>query len=284
MYKFTLSFLSVLLIFCLLVSCGPKTQAPADEMAKRCTPKDLKIEQTGSHLVKIGWNPGCPGTRIMQGFNIYASAEPLVKRYFGREMPDNIKPYNDKVYPGALDASQDREYFDFENIQLGQLYYVHVRVVNSDGSLSLPTNEIEVICFPQGTLDLAVSYSGNEAGFSFVTDTYCGTDDVINDLYFFSKDGKDFLCSPSRISEVNRQNKIYVAGKAASLGGTENIGPVGSPLEKTELIPGTVYIIETEDGHFAKLRLVQMKGSGNERRAEFEYFYRSPVIKLQKGV
>lgn len=220
----------------------------------------------------------------MRGFNIYYSPTPLVGRYPGRELPDNIAPYNNEIYPGALDATPDREFFEFEDIPLGQLFYVHVRVVNSDRSLSLPSNEIKMVCFPQGELDLAVSYSGDEAGFSFITDGHCNTDAVVNDLYFYSKDGNDYLCSPSRISDVNRQNKIYTAGKAETLGDTENISPVGSPAEKVELIPGTIYIIETEDGHFAKLRLVRMTGDGDNRRAVFEYFFRSPVITLEKGV
>ncbi len=282
MYKIILSLLVVLTIMLLAVSCQSNKQGTSDEMAKRCNPHSLAIDSTGSHYVKIAWNPGCPGTRIMQGFNIYYSPSPLATKYSGHEMPDNIKPFNREVYLGDPDGNEKWESFEFENIPLGQLFYVHVRVVNADNSLSLPSNEIEMVCYPQGIFELNVSYSGDKSGFSFVTGSHCATDAVENDLYFYSKGGQDFLCSPIRISDVNRNNKIYLGGKSQVLGDVNGFTPKGSGVEKTELVHGMIYIVETEGGHLAKLRLIRMEGKGDSRKAVFEYFYRSPVIKLER--
>ena len=272
----------IIILSLTIISCGPKPQTTQDE-SKRCNPHSLTIASTASHYVKVAWNPGCPGTRIMRGFNVYYSPTPLVGRYPGHDLPKTIKPYNKEPYPGDSEGDMSLETFEFKNIPSAQLFYVHVRVVNSDNSLSLPSNEIEMICYPQGEIGLVESYSGDHSGFSFVTDSYCATDAVENDMYFFGKDGKDYLCSPSRVSSINRANKIYILGPAESIGAIDPVTPKGVGLEKADLIPGTVYVIETPDGRFAKLRLIKMDEVDGKRVARFDYYYLAPVIKQEKG-
>ncbi|MCK5128055.1 MAG: hypothetical protein KAR42_17495 [candidate division Zixibacteria bacterium] len=275
---FAISILAMITM--LVLGCGPKT---SPDESKKCNPHSLTIEATGSHYVKIAWDPGCPTeTRIMRGFNIYYSPTPLAKMYPGHQMPDNIKPYNIELYPGDPEGDIKWESFEFEAIPSAQLFYVHVRVQNSDNTLSLPSNEIEMICYPQGTIEIMESYSGDKSGFSFVTDTYCATDAVENDFYFFSKDGKKYLCSPLRVSEINRVSKIYSLGEADNLGDIETISVSGKALDKVEMNVGHVYAVETQDGHFAKLRLLKMENVNGKIKAIFEYFYMAPVIKLYK--
>lgn len=265
-----------------MVACGPKTQTVLDE-SKLCTPQALTIDSTGSHLVRIAWNPGCPGTRIMRGFQIFLSPTPLVSKYPGREMPESIPSYNKELYPGDQEGREDRETFKFEDLPLSERYYVHVRVVNSDGSYSLPTNEIEVVSQPQGIIRLGASYSGTNDGFSFVRDAYCGTDDAENDMYFYHKDGVDYLCSPSRLSAVNRNNAIFVGTPGSSAGNLQAAEPTGDPREKVEMRPGGIYLIETEDGHLVRVKLLKLEGAGDDRMAIFEYYYAAPVRPAKAG-
>ncbi|MEE9441525.1 MAG: hypothetical protein V3V99_02515 [candidate division Zixibacteria bacterium] len=270
----------IIFIPILLIACGPKTGLDLSD-GKLCNPHSLEIDSTGSHYTRIAWNPGCPGVRIMRGFNIYLSPTPIVSEYSGHELPESIKPYNNETYPGDPEGNEKHETFEFKDLPLAERYYAHVRVINSDGSLSLPSNEIEIVQMPQGIMTLGVSYSGNNEGFSFENDAYCGTDDVENDLYFYSKNGSDYLCSPARISAVNRANKIYFLGQGESLGDVSNISSRGESVQKIAMIPGEIFVIETEDGYFAKLRLIRMTGSGDYRTAVFEYFYQAPI---KKGV
>lgn len=274
---FQLGFL-IVFIAILLIACGPKTGVDLSEV-NLCNPHSLKIDSTGSHYTRIAWNPGCPGIRIMQGFNIYLSPTPIVSQYSGRSLPESIKPYNAELYPGDPEGNEKYETFEIKNISLAEKYYAHIRVVNSDGTLSLPSNEIEIVQMPQGIINLGSSYSGNNDGFSFEKDSYCGTDDIENDLYFYTKDGIDYLCSPARISAVNRANKIYPAGQGESLGDVSKITSRGESSEKIAMSPGSIFVIETEDGYFATLRLIRMTGTGENRSAEFEYFYQAPVKK-----
>jgi hypothetical protein len=268
----------IIFISALLIACGPKTGVDLSE-GKSCNPHSLEIDSTGSHYTRIAWNPGCPGVRIMQGFNIYLLPTPIVDQYSGHDLPESIKPYNKEPYPGDPEGNEKYETFEFKDIPLAERYYAHVRVINSDGTLSLPSNEIEIIQMPQGIINLGTSYSGDNDGFSFEIDDYCGTDDVENDLYFYSKDGIDYLCSPARISAINRANKIYSLGQGESLGDVSKISSRGEASEKIAMNPGGIFVIETEEGHLAKIRLVRMTGSGNSRTAEFEYYYQAPVKK-----
>jgi hypothetical protein len=261
----------------MLVSCQPKPGLTLDE-GKLCRPHNLVIDSTGNGYAKIAWDPGCPGTRIMRGFNIYVSPEPLAQQYPGGTLPGSIKPFNKEIYPGDTEGKKNRESYELEEIANATIHYVHVRVVNSDKSLSPPTNEIKLVCYAQGEFTLSVSYSDEQAGFSFAKNAHCRTDDLENDLYFYHKDGHDYLCSPSRLSPVNRVSKIYSAGTGNSLGDVSTISPRGNHAEKVELIPNGIYVVITEEGHPVKLRVERIEGQGDSRKVIFEYIYKPPAI------
>ncbi len=276
MKKTVLLSATYVLIGFMVISCGPSGRVGLDE-SRLCIPRDLQIDSVGNRYAKIAWDPGCPGTRIMRGFDIYLSPVPLVDKYSGREFSNSIKPHNHELYPGDAEGNPDRETYEIENISNATRYFVHVRAVYNDGSFSKPSNEIDLICYPQGILELAVSYSGDQAGFSFAEDRYCRTNNLENDIYFYHKDGKDFLCSPSRLGAVNRMTKIYPAGKGVTPPYPEKLQRVGEASEKIEILPGRNIVIETEDGYYAGLYIRQLERSGDDRRAIIQYFYRPPV-------
>ncbi|MFH1701622.1 MAG: hypothetical protein ABIE07_13670 [Candidatus Zixiibacteriota bacterium] len=212
----------IVTISSLLMACGPKTGSDLGE-GKLCNPHSLEIDSVGSHYLRIAWNTGCPGFRIMRGFNIYLSPAPLAGQYSGYDLPQSIKPYNNEAYPGDPEGNEKHETFEFRELPLAEKYYIHVRVINSDGTLSLPSNEIEIVQMPQGVISLGISYSGNNDGFSFENDAYCGTDDVENDLYFYSKDGTDYLCSPRFVLVPSTAAIKYIILARANLWGISRI-------------------------------------------------------------
>jgi len=267
------------LIATVVVSCGPPksvTVSPPPsqptEKPQPCIPRDLTLDSTASRYALIAWDPGCPQERIMRGFNIYASASPLVVRFPDTILPSSIRPFNRDVYPGDTLGNPKRETYALENIPNAVRQYVHVRVVYTDGSLSLPSNEIEVICYQQGRVELAASFSGSQDGFSFRKDVYCRANDLDNDVYFYSKDGDGFLCSPSRLGQVNRTSKLYPAGKGqlpAALG-----QPSGQPTDRMQIRPYQDLIVETADGDIVGIRIRKIDTAGPAPKLVFEYLLR----------
>jgi hypothetical protein len=261
------------------LSCAPPKKVDLDE-SRLCKPQDLTIDSIANNYTRIAWNPGCPGIRVMRGFNIYLSPVPQVSKYTGRELPKNIRAFNSEIYPGDSEGKLNRETYEIENIDNATRYYVHVRAVYNDGSLSVPSNEIELLIYQQGTIELDVSYSGNQAGYSFVKDRPCKTDALENDIYYYHKDGIDYICSPSRIGPVNRNNKIYAAGSGNQQPDPDNLNVEGNSVDRIAVIPGQNLLIDTEEDYKVGLFIVGFEGAESDRRVVFEYFYKPPVRQL----
>jgi hypothetical protein len=283
MKKITITVWICLLSVIILVSCGPPPQVGADE-SKRCRPHDLSLVKTSNHFALIAWNPGCTGTRIMQGFNIYLSPTPLVEKYPGSDLPSTITPYNPEIYPGDTIGDPRRETYECKDIENAVVYYAHVRAVYNDNTLSEPTNEIEIVAYPQGEMSLSVSFSGADDGFSFVKNSSCRTDDLENDLYFYDMDGNDYLCSPSRLGPVNRKTEIYKGRPGQSLDDLIAASSATAPSEKIKFVPGDVFLLITDDGYPVRLEINEIAGKGNDRVARIEYLYRPPAKGADSGV
>jgi hypothetical protein len=266
---------AIFFLAAILLSCGPKPKQKT-EVEERCIPSGLTIDSTASSYAVIAWNPGCPGLRILRGFNIYVAPRPLVSEYSGTDLPDDIKPYNREVYPGDTLGNPERESYAIENLDNAAQYYVHVRDVYIDGTLSPPSNEIPLVVYSQGQFTLSPSYTTDHDGFDFAAGDYCRADALNNDVYFYSKDGADYLCSPARLGPVNRDTKILSVGTAAPANWAD-MKPNDEFSERVPLRDGGVYILITADGYPAKLTVQSMTGSGDERRVTFDYIYEPPV-------
>jgi len=235
------------------------------------------LDSTATSYALIAWNPGCPGVRILRGFNIYVTEKPVAASYPGSEIPSQFQPYNREVYPGDTLGNPERESYAIEGIDNATRYYVHVRDVYTDGSQSPPSNEIPLVVYAQGQFSLTPSYSGDHDGFDFKTGKYCRTDDMNNDIYFYSKDGEDFLCSPARLGPVNRDTRIFAAGTGAPPEDWATMKPNDDFDERVRLQEGGVYILNTADGYPVKLEVLAMTGNGDKRQISFDYIYKPPV-------
>jgi len=258
------------------VSCGPSKKVDTG-IEKRCLPHSLSLIETENNYARIAWNPGCPGIRIMRGFNIYLSSEPVVKKYPGAQLPSSIKPFNKEIYPGDTVGNPNRETYECKDIDNLTAYYVHVRAVYNDNTLSPPTNEIKMIVYPQGEILLKESFSGNRDGFSFEKNDYCRTDDLENDIYFYHKDDEYFLCSPERLGAIQRATEIYEAGQGETLGVKDEIKTVGDSREKVSMAVNDLFILITEDGYPVKVRVDGISEEGEDRSVRLEYIYKPPV-------
>lgn len=267
---------AILSIGALFLSCGPKPKQKA-VTEERCIPSGLTVDSTASSYAVIAWNPGCPGIRILRGFNIYVSPTPLAADYPGSDLPADITPYNREVYPGDTLGNPKRESYAIEDLGNATQYYVHVRDVYIDGTLSPPSNEVPLIVYSQGQFTLSTSFTTDHDGFDFATGKYCRTDALNNDIYFYSKDGTDYLCSPARLGPVNRDTRILSVKSAVPPENWAEMKPNDDFSERVPLQDGGVYILITADGYPVKLKVRSMTGNGEERRIAFDYMYKPPV-------
>jgi len=244
---------------------------------ERCIPSSLIVDSTASSYALIAWNPGCPGLRILRGFNVYVSPVPLAADYPGSDLSPDFRPYNRDIYPGDTLGNPKRESYAIEDLENARQYYVHVRDVYIDGTLSPPSNEIPLVVYSQGQFTLMPSFTGDHDGFDFAAGEYCRTDALNNDIYFYSKDGADYLCSPARLGPVNRETEIFSAGTGVAPENWMEMNPDDEFTERVRLQEGGVYILITADGYPVKLNVLSMTGNGDERQITFDYIYKPPV-------
>ena len=177
------------------MSCGPP-QTGAEQRAS-CRPEAPTVE-AGDGAMTIAWKAECP--QLISGYNIYISEQPLSE--------DNSQPFNAAVYPGDTDPDDGVVQYDAQGLANGVRYYVSVRVVFPDQSLSAPSDEVAAVCGPRGEIELATRYSSEQDGYSFAQSRYVRADDLDNDLYFYSKGGTDYLASPIRLDGFLRNNRF----------------------------------------------------------------------------
>jgi hypothetical protein len=260
---------SVVLLAGLLSGCGPPAQQVRVETEERytgCVPQDLHVESSSGRMVVI-WTPDCPS--LSGGYNVYITERGLVSAYPGRELPASVRPHNAEVFPGDTDPDDPREHYTAEGLRDGVKYYVSVRTVFADGSLSKPSNEVITSCGLRREIELPVRYTSERDGFSLAGNDYVGAGDPTNDAYFFSKDGQDYLVSPSELDGFLRVSKLRVLPFTGNLDEvvkevlTLSSIPAGSRVEVKE---GDWVQLLTADNKNALLQVLQIVGQGRERR------------------
>ncbi|MFZ5979204.1 MAG: hypothetical protein ACOYVF_01095, partial [Candidatus Zixiibacteriota bacterium] len=146
--------LALLLVSGLLFSCGgpPKEKIVA---STNTFAYDLNVEVDHQQMT-LSWLLNKRG--LISGYNIYISETPLAAKYPGPSLPESIKPYNSTYFPGDENPADGIEYFTAEGLEDGVKYYVTVRVVMADRSLSEPSNEVVAVCGARSEFDLAFRY------------------------------------------------------------------------------------------------------------------------------
>jgi hypothetical protein len=186
------------------------------------------------------------------------------------------EPFNHTPFPGDTDPEDAFEHFVAEGLKNGVKYNVAVRVVYPDGSLSRASNRVAAVCGPRGDITLAMRYKGNNDGFSFEQNTYIAADDLNNDLYFFSKDGIDYLASPSRLNgflKANRFKVLPLKGELEDIKGRVP-GYKDAPDEDRVAIEKDDWVlIRLPDETYTLVRVRDVYGQGEERSIRLFYAY-----------
>ncbi len=257
-----------------LAGCGVRKRPP--EEAPPCRVYDVQVEVNDRRMT-ITWKKDCP--RLISGYNVYVSREPLAEKYPGAFLPASVVPFNHPPFPGDTDPEDEIEHFEAERLENGVRYYVSVRVVFPDQTLSKPSNEVVAVCGPRGEMELSIRYKSGDDGFSFEENKYVAADDLKNDLYFLSKGGTDYLGSPSRLGGFLRENKFQVLPFTGDFQQLRGQLPrlIGTPTaDLVEIHRGDWVLVVTPEARHALLQVRGFTGRGEARRVRLFYAY-SPL-------
>lgn len=266
-----MKYLTILMGLLLVASlaCGPPPSG--GETARPCRPHGLNVE-TDDGAMTVSWKADC--TQLISGYNIYISPSPLMSS--GPQAAATVKPYNDVVYPGDTNPNDDVETYDAVGLDNGVIYYVSVCVVYPDGSLSAASKEVPAVCGPRGEIELAVRYSSQQDGFSFEQNQYVRADNLANDLYFYSKDGVDYLAAPARLGGFLRGTRFKRLDKNETLTGSSLavVSPDSLPTQDQVAVrKGDRVWLYSPEGHHALLTVEKVSDTGEGRTIRLSYQY-----------
>jgi hypothetical protein len=259
-----------------VIGCGPQPgvkQTPEVAPSEREHPVGL-FAQVESHRATVNWKT--VGDGLIAGYNIYISPDPVVGRYPDTMLPYHIQPFNSTPYPGDTNPDDSVVTFVADNLSDGVKYYVSVRVVYSDGTLSMPSNEVAIVCGPRGECLLPVRYSSKNDGYSFESAGYVSADSPANDLYFYTVDGGDYLASPNRLDGFLKVNKFKVVSLPDGLRqdiGSSRVFEIPPSADKAQIRVGDWVWIRMPDRTNALVHVTSLTGEGNGRAVKLFYAY-----------
>jgi len=266
-------FIAVALVTVIAVGCGPPGKALKTNPT-HCAPTNLTVKPNDRQLF-IKWDTECPDSTLLSGYYIYLSEKPTYEKHGMGRPPRSLKAFNEAVYPGDTDPESRYETINIENLENGVEYYVSIRTVYADQSVSVSSNEIGVLCRPEGTFDLAFRYSELNDGFSFASGTVVRADGDNNDLYFYSQDDFDFIASPNRLNGFLKKSEFYSLGKSKNIYQYPELDIDIPPVEKMPVREGESYLVKTAGGNFTKIRIEKISGEGKSRVLTISYIYQT---------
>ncbi len=264
-----IAFFTILL---LIAGCGPTTKI-AEETSTGCQPQNVQVE-AASQSLDISWKDDCQG--LKSGYNIYITDTPLVSKYPDGNIPASVRPFNLTTYPGDTNPDDSVEHFVANGLDNGTKYYVSVRVVNADRTMSRASNEVSAIPGPRGEIELSIRYKGGNDGYSFDHNEYVAADASTNDLYYYSAKGVDYLASPDRLNgflKKNRLAKLSFRGDFAVLRTQIDRIKTTSFEDKVAIAEGDWLLIRTDTKTSALVRVESITGSGDQRKVKLFFAY-----------
>ena len=254
----------------LTLSCAPAARQEIVTREAGPAPGNLRAE-VYHQRANIYWDTNRTRSDIIMGYNIYVSEAPILGTPDEARLLKELEPLTPEPYPGAPGANIESESFPLENLTNGQSYYVFVRTVYPGSIESDPTNEIEVIPRPSGTIILEPSFSGPHSGYAFKTLEYVYTNDLDNDLYLTEINGQPHLASPDRIDNVLRQTRFYRLGKRGEL---DEVKITDLSIREDDVLPiypGEVFVLLTADNCYALLRTDTLNRDTGELTLSYIY-------------
>lgn len=276
MIKIYFVFLTIIVLIAVVVTgCG--TKKVAEEVpTTACQPEDIEVAVNDGSM-DVYWQDNCD--QLISGYNIYVSEDPLTEKYSGTSLPESIKPNNLVTYAGDTNPEDGVVHYPTENLENGKKYYVSVRIVNPDRTLSKPSNEVLAVCGPRGEIELSIRYKSEQDGYSFDQNQYVRADNIDNDLYFYSRDGVDQLASPNKLDgflRISKLAKLSFTGDFTELKSNLSVLVDNPSGDKVDVAKGDWVQIQTPENRTALVQVLDIFGSGEERRIKLFFAY-SPI-------
>jgi len=268
-----------ILALTVLAGCGPATVRQSSETAlptearKAVSIADLGVSVNDKSMI-VFWKK--IGRGAISGYHIYISEHPLSALYPDAHIDSAIAPYNLAPFPGDTNPEDSVEYFEATHLENGVKYYVTVRVVYPDGSVSGPSGEVLAVCGPRGEIELPIRYQSSPDGYSFQKNGYTEANSVDNDLYFYSKDGHDYLASPRRLDGFINDTQFLVLpykGTFDEVAARLAEFAPGPTEDQVQIDEGDWVLARCGRGTSALLEVKAIRESGRERRVVLFFAY-----------
>ncbi|RKX17845.1 MAG: hypothetical protein DRP35_10235 [Candidatus Zixiibacteriota bacterium] len=267
------------IIMCVVIfGCGPKKIT--DEQANSCYPQNLRIESHNEKLTVI-WDMKCD--HLYTGFNIYISEKPIREKYNGN-IPETFEPFNTSPFKGDTNPSDGVEHFEAEGLENGKIYYVTATVLYTNLTNSILSNEAKAVCGPHGEISLSVRYSDEHDGFSFDKNQIVRADNVDNDIYYFHKNGENYLNSPNRLDGFLKENKFSLLPFKGDLVDVKQKVNINKSYQLTsdriKVKKGDWVQLVTSDNKYALIKVLGFTGTDKDRRIKLFYAYSTVANEL----
>ncbi len=259
------------LVILVVDGCGPKKIS--DETSSACQPADLRVD-VNSGTMDIYWKSSCD--ELISGYNIYINENPLIDKYPGTRLPDAVKPFNAAPYSGDTNPDDGVEHFIAEGLENGKKYFVSVRIVKPDLTVSRPSNEVMAVCGPSGEIELPVRHRSEQDGFSFERNEYVRADALENDIYFFSDGQADYLNSPAKLSAFQKENllvRLKLKGSLEEIRAKVRATSDEPREQKVVVRKGDWLLLRTPEGANAIIKVVEISGEGADRQIRLFFAY-----------
>ncbi len=271
-YKIIIPALLLIVTILFSAGCGPSVKPAKEYAGDVCFPSNLQV-QPGDHKVSLRWNTNCDDSTLLTGYYIYLTKEPIPEKILTQPPPETLEPFNNSAYPGDTDPETAYETMTIDNLDNGVEYYISVRTVYPDYTQSVSSEQISFIPRPEGSFTLGIRYSDFKDGFSFSMGEHVEADRLENDLYYYAKDGFDYLASPHRLNGFLRETNFYSLGSTESIYDYDSLELDYEPVSRIPVAEGHSYLVETEDNRYAKIRIKNIAGSGDKRKLSISYIY-----------
>lgn len=249
-----------------------RTSRPSDQpLGESARPIPTRVEvEPGSRQLIISWS--IPFDNRISGYNIYLGR--VSERDGIRDVKWEDSPHNDSVYPGDTDPDDPRIEYVATGHENGLKYQVRVVAVSVDGSEAISEELPNGIPRPSGEFTLAIRGRGEPDGYCFACEKSVGSKDLLNDLYFFSKDGVDYLNSPSRQEGLLKENTLVPLPFKGSLKQIrsrqrEFTGRVGG--DKVSVKTGDWILFQSPEKEYTLVEVRSIQGTGDERTISCRY-------------
>ncbi len=268
-----ISFAIAINLTAIWISCGPPKPKPVVEVPPQCIPSNLTVTP-GDHTLLLRWDTNCPDSIILSGYNIYVLPYPIYDSLHNFILPDSIQPVNTLPYPGDTNPEDSYETMSLTDLKNGVEYFVTVRTVFPDRTVSASSNEVSAFCRPEGEFTLDMRFVDEHDGFIFAKGEYARADSDKNDILYYRAGTTDYISSPWRLNGYNRKTFFYALGKTKDIYQYDSLDLADeNPVDKMPIFPGESYLVKTADNCYAKIRVENTVGENRERKVHFRYIY-----------